>query len=116
MDLRIEQFTAIHFIKKNSTGGCLQDKEAPLRIEPEQDLAGGLPPIKISLGEEDPDTRPDTALTVARIQVLDNLIDVAALVVCNRPEDVKLGRSWHKNFRCFEGNFWHSNVFHTASL
>ena len=102
-------------IKKRSAGRCRRDQEASPRREPEHDLAAGLPPVKVSLGEEDPDTGPDTALAVAGIQRLDNLADMAALLVRDGPEDVEMGRSRHKNFRCFKGDCFHRGFFHGVS-
>jgi hypothetical protein len=102
-------------MKKISAGGCRLYKETPPGRKPEDDLAAGLPPVKISLGEEDPDPGPDTALAVAGIEFLDNLADVAALFICDSLEDVKMDRCWHKNFRSFKGNCFHGCFFHITS-
>jgi hypothetical protein len=101
--------------KKNLTGGLRLDQEPSPGREPEDDLAAGLPSVEVSLGEEDPDTGPDTVLAVNRTQTIDNLADVAALLVRDRPEDIEMDGRWLEHVRRCKGDCFHSGFFHDVS-
>jgi len=90
------------------------DQKSATGREAQNNLAAGFSSIKISFGEEDTDTRPDTAFTVGGMQRVHNITDMAALLVCNSTEDIDLDVRGHKDFRGCKGYFFH--VFHMIVL
>jgi hypothetical protein len=82
--------------------------------EAQDDPAAGLSPVKTTLGQENMDTGPDTALAAVGRQCLHDVADMTALAVGNSPEDIDLEFRWHKNFRGFVGDLFHG--FHSGIL
>ncbi len=64
--------------------------------QPENNLAAGFPPIKITLGKKDADPGPDSALASGRIQRVHDMIYMAPLFISNCLEDINLDWGGHK--------------------
>jgi hypothetical protein len=99
--------------EKMSTGWFCLDEETALGREPENDLAAGFSSVEIALGEEDPDAGPDAAFAVGRVQHVNVIGYVAALLLRHGLEDCEMGGRRFKDFRSLIGNFLHS--FHNSS-
>jgi hypothetical protein len=67
----------------------------------------GFPPVKISFGEEDPDTGTDTALTMGGMQRVYDMAYVAALFVSDRLENSNMRGGRYKYLGCFKYDLFH---------